>query len=87
MNLENHTVAAIATAPGTGGIGIIRVSGEESIKIVDSIYRSPSKKRLEKQASHTIHYGHIQDPKTGEVLDEVLVMLMRGPGTYTEKIP
>ena len=83
MKTENSTIAAIATAPGTGGIGIIRVSGEASIEIVDSIFRSPSDKKLSKQKSHTIHYGHIIDPVNKEVLDEVLVMLMKGPRTYT----
>lgn len=83
MNVENSTIAAIATAPGTGGIGIIRVSGERSIGIVDTVYQSPSNKKLQKQKTHTIHYGHIVDRNTGEVLDEVLVMLMKGPRTYT----
>lgn len=83
MNTENSTIAAIATAPGTGGIGIVRISGDKSVEIVDLIFRSPSGKQLSSQVSHTIHYGHITDPLTGDILDEVLIMLMKGPHTYT----
>jgi len=76
------TIAAIATAMSNSGIGIIRVSGDEAIEIVDRIYRSKIKgKSLLDVPSHTVHYGMIQDGE--EVLDEVLVIVMRGPHSYT----
>ncbi len=76
------TIAAVATAMSNSGIGIIRVSGDEAIEIVDRIYRSKIKgKSLLDVPSHTVHYGMIQDGE--EVLDEVLVIVMRGPHSYT----
>ena len=83
MNDQTSTIAALATAPGTGGIGIIRVSGPEAVSLVQKIYQSPSGRSLEKARTHTIHYGFIKDPATNEVIDQVLVMLMRAPHTYT----
>ncbi len=77
------TISAISTAPGTGGIGIIRVSGEDAINVVGKIFKSKSNKKLEVCESHTINYGHIVDLKTGQTIDEVLVMLMKGPRTFT----
>ena len=82
MDISTTTIAALATAPGTGGIGIIRVSGPEACQIGDKVFRSPSGKRLENGRSDTIHYGHIVYPN-GDVLDQVLVMLMKAPHTYT----
>ncbi len=76
------TIAAIATAMNSSGIGIIRISGKEAIAIADKIFKSKrSGKKLENVPTHTIHYGVIQDGE--EVLDEVLVMVMRGPHSYT----
>lgn len=74
----NDTIAAISTALGVGAISIIRVSGKEAISIVNKVFE---KKDLEKVDSHTIHYGHIVDKN--EVIDEVLVSVMRGPKTFT----
>lgn len=78
----NDTIAAIATAMSSSGIGIIRISGEEAIPITDKIFH-PKKdgKRLSEQDTYTIHYGNIVDGE--EVLDEVIVLLMRGPHSYT----
>ena len=76
------TIAALATAPGTGGIGIIRISGPDAVKSADQIFRSPSGVPLARRKTHTIHYGYILDA-SGEKLDQVLVMLMRAPHTYT----
>ncbi|HIU76108.1 MAG TPA: tRNA uridine-5-carboxymethylaminomethyl(34) synthesis GTPase MnmE [Candidatus Pelethocola excrementipullorum] len=82
MKLSEDTVAAISTAMAPSGIGIVRLSGDEAVTIADKIYRSPKEnKRLSQQPSHTIHYGWIQDE--GINIDEVLVMLMRGPHSYT----
>lgn len=77
----NSTVAAISTAMTNSGIGIVRMTGSESIEIADKVYDGKNHKRLSDQKTHTIHYGYILDD--GETVDEVLVMLMRGPHSYT----
>lgn len=71
------TICAISTSIGIGAISIVRVTGPEAINIVDSIFDHD----LKNASSHTIHYGHIKYKE--EKIDEVLVMLMRGPKTYT----
>ncbi len=76
------TIAAIATAMNSSGIGIIRISGDEAITVADRIFKSKKAgKKLQDVPTHTIHYGMIQDGD--EMLDEVLVMVMRGPHSYT----
>lgn len=82
--LFEDTIAAISTPIGIGGIGIIRVSGKEAISIVDKIFRAANKKSLYEVNSHTITYGHIVS-QSGKVLDEVLIMLMKGPKTFTRE--
>ena len=82
--LFEDTIAAISTPIGVGGIGIIRVSGKEAISIVDKIFRAANKKSLMDIDSHTITYGHIIN-QSGKVLDEVLVMLMKAPKTFTRE--
>lgn len=82
--LFEDTIAAISTPIGIGGIGIIRVSGKEAIGIVDKIFKAANKKSLTDVASHTITYGHIVS-QSGKVLDEVLIMLMKGPKTFTRE--
>ena len=78
------TIAAIATAMAPSGIGIVRISGPEAVSVADRIYRGKRKDRkLSDRKSHTIHYGWIMEENSQEVLDEVLVMLMRGPHSYT----
>lgn len=79
--IEHETIAAIATAVGEGGIAIIRVSGPRAIACVDYIFSS--KQRLSDADTHTIHYGHIVNPATGEREEEVLTTLMRGPRSFT----
>ena len=74
----NDTICAIATAQGVGAISIIRVSGSDSTKIVNKIFKG---KDLQQVESHTIHYGHIVDNE--EVIDEVLVSVMKSPKTFT----
>ena len=74
------TIASIATTLGVGAISIIRVSGKDSISIVNKIFEG---KDLEKVKSHTIHYGYIT--ANGETIDEVLVTVMRSPKTYTKE--
>ncbi len=80
--LRSDTIAAVATSMNASGIGIIRISGTESISIVEKIfYPTKKQKKLTEQKSYTIHYGTIVED--GEVLDEVIVLLMRGPHSYT----
>ncbi len=82
--MKNDTIAAIATAVSNAGLSIIRISGENSLNIIDKIYRRKSKKKkISEAASHTVHYGYIYD---GELLiDEVMVLLMKGPKSYTKE--
>jgi tRNA modification GTPase len=76
------TIAAISTAVSAGGIGIIRISGPESMDVIARIYRSKGgKKDIRKVADHTIHYGYIYDEN--ELIDEVLVTVMKAPKTFT----
>ena len=83
MNLQD-TICAIATAQG-GAIGIIRVSGPEAIPITDRLFCPADKKSLPLSAreAYTLTFGNIQDPATGETVDEVLVSLFRAPRSYT----
>ena len=76
------TIAAISTAMSASGIGIVRISGEDAMEIISRIYRSKGgKKRIKEVPSHTIHYGYIYDGE--DLIDEVLVMIMRAPRTFT----
>ncbi len=80
--MGTETIAAISTALGNSGIGIVRISGEEALAVADKIYVSPGgRKRLSEQESHTVHYGYIKE--NGQTLDEVLVTLYRAPKSYT----
>ena len=80
--MNTDTIAAIATALSESGIGIIRISGKEAVVIADKIYSSKSgKKHLKDVPSHTIHYGYIIDGN--EVIDEVMVLVMKAPKSYT----
>lgn len=77
--MKKETIAAISTGMTNSGIGIVRISGEEAFSIADRVYRG--KERISCVKSHTIHYGHITDGE--ETVDEVLVMAMRSPHTFT----
>ena len=77
--IKNETIAAIATGLSNSGIGIIRISGENAVDVADKIFYT--KDGLKTKKSHTISYGYIAD--NGEIVDEVLVMLMKAPKTYT----
>ncbi len=80
--MRTDTIAAIATAMTNAGIGIVRVSGSEAFTVIDKLYRPKSgTRRLSQAKSHTVHYGYIYDGDT--CVDEVLVILMRGPHSYT----
>lgn len=77
----DDTIAAIATAPGEGGIGIIRISGERSLQVAQEIFKSMSGKQIEEYKTRTLIYGNIIDNEN--VIDEVLVAYMKAPNSYT----
>jgi tRNA modification GTPase len=81
--LNDDTICAVATPLGEGGIGLIRVSGGNAIQVVSQIFEAKGRQLLSKVKTHTIHYGRIVDPATGQGIDEVLVSVMRAPRTYT----
>ena len=79
--MKKDTIAAIATAMTNSGIGIVRISGPQAFDVIGKIYAGKREKDLSNEHTHTIHYGYIVDGK--ETIDEVLVMIMRGPHSYT----
>lgn len=82
---ENDTIAAISTAPGEGGIGIVRISGVDAIDILDKIFISKKGRSTKDFASYTMRYGHILDFNSREIIDEVIVSYMKSPSTYTRE--
>lgn len=78
---NNDTIIALATAPGTGAIAIIRLSGPDAIDVVSDSFESVGAKLLKNQKSHTIHLGHIKDEE--HLIDQVLVSIFKGPNSYT----
>ena len=82
---ENDTIAAVSTAPGEGGIGIVRVSGDKAAEILGKIFVPPGSKTPADPgfANKTMYYGHIIDPLSSETVDEALAVFMKGPKTYT----
>jgi tRNA modification GTPase len=83
--MEFDTIAAISTPMGEGAISIVRLSGDDAIKIADQLFSGVKGKRLANVETHTIHYGHLLDPKTQEVVEEVMVSVMKGPKTFTKE--
>lgn len=81
--METDTIAAISTPMGEGAIGIVRISGSTAVDVADKLYAG--KKRLAEVDTHTINYGHIQDPDTGETVEEAMVSVLRAPRTYTKE--
>ena len=82
--MQSDTIAAISTGMTNAGIGKVRLSGDDAVTIVDRIYRSPGgRKRLSDVSTHTIHYGYIYDGDC--LIDEVMVLIMRGPNSYTRE--
>ncbi|WP_326516369.1 tRNA uridine-5-carboxymethylaminomethyl(34) synthesis GTPase MnmE [Ligilactobacillus murinus] len=79
---EFDTIAAIATPPGEGAISIVRLSGDDAVTLADQVFKG---KDLTKVSSHTINYGHFIDPKTQEIIDEVMVSVLRAPKTFTRE--
>ena len=79
--MKTDTIAAIATAMSNSGIGIIRISGDQAFSVIKEIFRTKGGNRIETVKSHTVHYGYIYDGD--EMIDEVLVLFMKGPRSYT----
>ncbi len=79
---EFDTITAISTPLGEGAIGIVRLSGTDALAIAQSVFKG---KNLEQVASHTLNYGHIIDPNTGTIVDEVMVSVMLAPKTFTRE--
>lgn len=80
--MKTDTIAAIATAMSNSGIGIIRISGDEALEVADRIFHpKKGKKKVTEMESHTVHYGYVLDGN--EVIDEVLLIVMKAPKTYT----
>ena len=80
---QTETIAAIATAMNNSGIGIIRISGEDAFSIIHKIFKPAKEKDIQQVSSHTVHYGYIMDGD--RIVDEVLVLIMKGPHTYTRE--
>jgi tRNA modification GTPase len=87
LNHKDDTIAAIATAAGESGIGVVRLSGNKALAIADKMFKASKAKTLKKQRSHTIHYGWIvrSTGKKDEIVDEVMVALMKAPNSYTKE--
>ncbi|RTR26052.1 tRNA uridine-5-carboxymethylaminomethyl(34) synthesis GTPase MnmE [Robertmurraya yapensis] len=83
--MQLDTIAAISTPMGEGAIAIVRLSGEQAIEIAGRLFQGVGGKKLTDVASHTIHYGHLIDPRTDEVAEEVMVSVMKGPKTFTKE--
>jgi tRNA modification GTPase len=78
----SDTIVALSTPPGVGALAVVRLSGPEAVAITQALF---SKKNLAAQPGHSLHYGTLRDPATGQVLDEVVVALYRGPRSYTRE--
>ena len=79
------TIVAISTAPGIGGIGIIRMSGEKTFNVLSKIFRAKNEENIDDIKGYTIKYGKIIDPKDGKIIDEVLVSYFKEPNSYTKE--
>lgn len=77
--MKEDTIAAIATAAGEGGIGIVRISGEEALSILKKVF-VPVSQNIKPRV---LSYGHVKDPETGRIIDEVLAVYMKAPFSYT----
>jgi len=80
---EFDTIAAVSTVTGEGGISIIRVSGENSLRITNKIFKSKNNKNILNMLPYTMRYGHIVEIVTGDIIDEVLVAFMKAPHSFT----
>src|SRR5215204_3146588 len=76
--MRTDTIAAPATAPGDGGISVIRISGPRAISVARQVFDRPIR-------DHRVVFGHIRDPQCGEVIDEAMAILMRAPRSFTRE--
>lgn len=83
--IMSDTIAAISTAVGEAGIGIVRLSGKDSIEIANKIFKGSKVEELKKAENRKLTYGHIFDPENKEIIDEVLIAYMKEPYTYTRE--
>ena len=81
----DETIVAVSTPIGEGGIGIVRLSGKDSLKVADKIFLSKDGKKPSKFKTYTVHYGHIIDKGEGKLVDEVILTVMRSPRSYTKE--
>lgn len=81
----NDTIAAISTPLGRGGIGIVRLSGPDAVEIARKMFKPVNERILLGTESHRLLYGHVVEPRTGDIIDEVLLGVMRAPNTYTRE--
>ncbi|MEQ6029182.1 tRNA uridine-5-carboxymethylaminomethyl(34) synthesis GTPase MnmE [Staphylococcus saccharolyticus] len=81
--MDFDTITSISTPMGEGAIGIVRLSGPQAIGIGDKLYKG--KKKLSEVNTHTINYGHITDPETNEIVEEVMISVLRAPKTFTRE--
>jgi tRNA modification GTPase len=81
----DETIAAISTATTAGAIGIIRLSGKQSLSIAERIFKAKSEKEITQCKNFTVHYGWVIEPKSNVILDEVLLTIMRSPKSYTKE--
>lgn len=84
---ENDTITAISTPIGEGGIGIIRISGIDALVIAEQMFRNRNNKKvsIKKTKSHTLYYGYVVDPNNEDILDEIMMTLMKKPNSYTRE--
>ena len=85
VNIVTDVIAAISTAMGEGGIGIVRISGKGSLDIANRLFKGVKVNSLDDVENRKLTYGHIVDSKDGEMIDEVLIAFMKGPYTYTRE--
>ncbi len=83
--MVSDTITAISTPVGEGAIAIVRMSGAEAFDIASKLFVSVSGKKIPEMKSHTIHYGHLVDPASGNMIDEVMVTVLKGPNTFTKE--
>ena len=81
----DDTIAAVSTPVGEGGIGIVRLSGRDALKVADRIFLSKDGKMPSSFRTYTVHYGHIAEKSTKRLIDEVILTVMRSPGSYTKE--
>jgi len=83
--MQEDTISAVATAVGEGGIGVVRLSGKNALNVAARLFQSSTQKDIERSTKSQIYYGHIVDPKDNSLVDEVLLLVMKAPHSYTRE--